>query len=108
MPRKSRKSSDGKITKTSFVLGLPAQMSAKDVVKKAAAAGISLTDKHVYVIRSVSRTKPKKPGRGRKLKRAARSRRADGVEATLRSAIAQVGLSRAKQIFDEVAAVFAG
>jgi hypothetical protein len=59
--------SSKQITKASFVRSLPASLSAADVVKKAKDAGISLTDKHVWAIRSESRTKKaKKAGPAKK------------------------------------------
>jgi hypothetical protein len=115
---KPAKASAKKITKTAFVLGLPRDMSASDVVKKAEASGMLLTEKYVYVIRSSHRGGSKKRGPGRPAKSARRGRRpakratqnrsADGLEQRLRSNIAQLGLDRARQILDEVAAAFAG
>jgi hypothetical protein len=50
MPKKSSKSA--KPTKASFVRGIPSSVPAKEVVAKAKAAGMTLSEKHVYVIRS--------------------------------------------------------
>ena len=57
----AEKTAHKKITKTAFVLGLPQTLAAKDVVEKAKAAGMTLTDKHVYAIRSKSKV-PSKQG----------------------------------------------
>lgn len=46
-----------KQSKTSFVLSLPSEMPAKDVVAKAKEAGISLTEKAVYKTRYLARNK---------------------------------------------------
>lgn len=51
--------------KSAFVRGLPGDMSAKDVVSKAKAAGLTLTENYVYTIRSAAKNKAKKgTGRG--------------------------------------------
>jgi hypothetical protein len=52
MPKKSSKSANAKPTKASFVRGIPSSVPAKEVVAKAKAAGMTLSEKHVYVIRS--------------------------------------------------------
>jgi hypothetical protein len=44
--------------KTKFVLGLPRDMTAKQVVEKAKQQGITITEAHVYKIRSTNKTKP--------------------------------------------------
>lgn len=51
--------------KSAFVRGLPGDMSAKDVVAKAKAGGITLTENYVYTIRSAAKNKSKKGGTGR-------------------------------------------
>jgi len=50
MAKKSQKSA--KPTKASFVRAIPTTVPAKEVVAKAKAAGMTLSEKHVYVIRS--------------------------------------------------------
>jgi hypothetical protein len=60
MPRK-KKSHKPKVNKSAFVRDLPATLSAAEVVQKAKGAGITITDKHVYVIRS--KAKVAKAGR---------------------------------------------
>jgi hypothetical protein len=54
--------------KTKFVMGLPRELSAKQVVEKAKQQGITITEAHVYKIRSTAKSKPAgksagKPGR---------------------------------------------
>jgi hypothetical protein len=51
------------INKTAFVLELPADMSAKEVIDKGKAAGIKLTDRYVYSIRSKAKVRGGNPGR---------------------------------------------
>lgn len=51
-------SESSKVTnKTAFVLNLPASMSAKEVIDKGKAAGIKLTDRYVYSIRSKAKVR---------------------------------------------------
>lgn len=45
------------LTKTAYVLSLPSDLSAKEVAARAKAAGITISDKHVAVIRSIARRK---------------------------------------------------
>src|SRR5688500_11355547 len=79
MPRKANKSG---MTKTAFVLSQPMDMPAKELIKRAKAAGLSnLSEKYVYSVRSAHRTKggkAKSPVRGA---RAARGRGAAVVRA---------------------------
>ena len=64
---KKRHESSKVTNKTAFVLGLPASMSAKEVIDKGKAAGIKLTDRYVYSIRSKAKvrgtTAPARRGR---------------------------------------------
>jgi hypothetical protein len=51
--------------KTKFVLGLPREMSAKQVVDEAKKQGITITEAHVYKIRSTAKAKgPKASAKG--------------------------------------------
>lgn len=107
-------------SKTAFVLGLPADMSAKDAVAKGAAAGIAISEKYFYNIRSMHRGKsgqvrrgpgrpPKKGGPGRTRGRVGRRPAFGGdLESRLRAAIAELGLARSRAILDDVAAAFGG
>jgi hypothetical protein len=52
-------------SKTAFVLSLPAETSAKDVVARAKEQGISLSEAHVYTIRSTAKRGAGKPRGGR-------------------------------------------
>ncbi len=51
--------------KTKFVMGLPREMSAKAVVEKAKQQGITITEAHVYKIRSTAKSKPAGKGAGK-------------------------------------------
>lgn len=100
-------------SKSAFVRGLPRDLSAKEVVEKAAAAGMTLSIAQVYNIRSTS--KPKGGKRGRRAQAApARAAAAPSPaanansEAQLRRLIAEVGLARARHVLAEVGAAFAG
>ena len=50
--------------KTKFVLGLPRDLSAKQVVDEAKKQGITITEAHVYKIRSTAKAKGPKGGKG--------------------------------------------
>lgn len=49
--------------KTKFVLGLARDLSAKEVVEEAKKNGITITEAHVYKIRSTAKAKGKTPGK---------------------------------------------
>jgi len=107
------------LSKSAFVRGLPANMAAGDVVTKAAAVGIKISPKHVYVIRSLEKkraakgqgkavvgkpTQPAKHGRNGKDKgavqpaaRAPRAGNGHDSDRAFRALVLQVGLVRAKQ-----------
>ncbi len=52
--------------KTKFVLGLPRELSAKQVVEEAKKQGIAITEAHVYKIRSTAKAKGKGPAKATK------------------------------------------
>lgn len=58
----AKNSSDKPLTKTAFVRQLPEDMPAKEVVDKAKAAGIELSEAYVYEIRSAAKRAKKKSG----------------------------------------------
>ena len=65
MPKKSSKSAKpAKPTKASFVRAIPTSVPAKEVVAKAKAAGMTLSEKHVYVIRSDAKKRSAKKKAG--------------------------------------------
>lgn len=53
--KKAKKTSSKTPSKSAFVRGLPASMPAKEVVAKAKAAGLTLSDRYVHVIRSIAK-----------------------------------------------------
>jgi hypothetical protein len=55
MAAKKVKKSSSKPSKSAFVRGLPATLPAKEVVAKAKAAGLTLSDRYVHVIRSIAK-----------------------------------------------------
>lgn len=77
-------------------------LPAKEVVARAKSAGIKLTERYVYVIRSSDKAKAKSRGmvtvRGRGRGRGG----AGGEDRLLRQAIAQLGLRRSREIFEEI------
>ncbi len=91
--------------KSEFVRSLDPAIPAAEVVALAEKRGLKLTTGLVYNIRSASsRTKASRKPSG-KWRVAATD---DSAEAQLRAAIAQIGLSRARQILEEVEDTFAG
>ena len=57
LSRMKAKKNTKPVNKTAFVKNLPQTMPAKDVVAKAKAAGITLTEMYVYSIRSKSKAR---------------------------------------------------
>jgi len=53
--KKAKKLTSKTPSKSAFVRGLPASMPAKEVVAKAKAAGLTLSDRYVHVIRSIAK-----------------------------------------------------
>jgi hypothetical protein len=112
--KKSAKKTSGKFgAKADFIRSQPESMSAKDIVDAAAKQGLKISVNHVYNLRTSAAKKtdapvssvpaPKRgPGRPRALSGGG------NVEQQLRAAIAEVGLQRAREIFDAVAAAFRG
>ena len=112
MPR--TKATGKKVNKSAFVRSLPRSMTAKEVVAKGKAQGITLSVPLVYVARAQAKKKTGKrgPGRPRKNAAPAAAAAASGVEGLLRAAAAEIGLSRAIAILaeqrDAVRAVLGG
>ncbi len=97
--------------KSEFVRSLESTIPAAEVVALAEKRGLKLTTAFVYNIRSASNAGARnaRSRSGLRITPQDRPQRLDGnVEAQLRAAIAQVGLSRALQILAEVEATFAG
>ena len=102
MPKKTAKAAaPKKQTKTAYVLSLPRTLSAKEVVAKGKAAGISLSDAHVYAIRSAKKRKaggkttPKTTHATHKNHRAVGTH---GAEDLLKAAAAALGLPHALKV----------
>ncbi len=103
--------------KSAFIKSQPLTMTAKEVVEAAKAKGITLSENLVYAAgasakgnggaskkaKGATKAKP-----GPKPKKAATSKASSSLEATLRNAIAQVGLSRAREILAQVEKAFSG
>jgi hypothetical protein len=109
MPKKKSAPTMTKVTnKTAFVLGFPASTSAKDVISKGKAAGITLTDRYVYSIRSKAKTRGSSvpARRGRPPKNAATSNGNGGFykpnggsgEARFVDLALDLGLARAEKL----------
>lgn len=116
-PKKGRRGPRGPRagSKTSFILGQPSEMLAKDVVAAGAKAGLEFSDKFVWSVRSAAKSKgapivaaptsakalPPKRGPGRPKKVAASSSglgATNGLEEKLFSLALEVGIARAEAI----------
>lgn len=120
--KKSINKNSGKFgAKAEFIRSQPASMSAKEVVEAAKKVGLKVTVNHVYNIRAAGKkdggfapprsgpapSQPTASRRGRSPASAGGAASA-ALEAQLRRAIAEVGLQRAREIFDSVESVFVG
>ena len=109
----------GGINKAAFVRSLPATMRAKEVAEKAKDAGISISEKYVYTIRSNVKSAKgapvaakKKAGRPAGSKTAARpaaepaaapaAAPASGGEIQFRTYALEIGVGRARKILDDM------
>ena len=97
--------------KSEFVRSLDPSIPAAEVVAMAEKRGLKLTTGLVYNIRSASNASLRGSRARMAQKPIAKWRNGttdDNAEAQLRAAIAQIGLSRARQILEEVEETFAG
>lgn len=97
--------------KSEFVRSLDPSIPAAEVVALAEKRGLKLTTGLVYNIRSASNAALRGNRARLAQKPIAKWRNGisdDAAEAQLRAAIAQIGLSRARQILEEVEETFAG
>jgi hypothetical protein len=119
--RQSNKNSSKFGAKAEYIRSQPASMSAKEVVEAAKKVGLKVTVNHVYNIRAAAKKEgafgPPRSVPAPSTNQPAGSRRGRGpasapasaaLEAQLRRAIAEVGLQRAREIFDSVESVFVG
>lgn len=102
MPRKKSATGKRTVNKSAFVRTQPTGMSAREVVQKGAAQGITLSEKYVYNIRAKAKAQGRVgagPGRpGRKPGRPKGSRNAGSGSAAERLAelALELGLTRAE------------
>jgi len=88
-----------RVNKAQFVRSLPTGMPAKEVVTKAAAAGIKISEKYVYNTRSSARGK----GAVKTVGAPAAARvSGGGSEASFRKLVLSLGLERANALMAEV------
>ncbi|HMA91306.1 MAG TPA: hypothetical protein VKP30_01415 [Polyangiaceae bacterium] len=116
--KKTGKKVTGKFgAKADFIRNQPESMSAKEIVEAAAKQGIKISVNHVYNLRTAAAKKGEPGGKGtamlapkRGVGRPPRAAAGGGtdVERQLRAAIAEVGLQRAREIFEAVAVAFRG
>jgi hypothetical protein len=91
--------------KSEFVRSLDRAIPAAEVIALAERRGMKISAGFVYNVRSNSNVKANGSGALRKRRTATKL---GSAEQTLRAAIAQVGLAKAREILDEVEATFAG
>src|SRR5262245_40490743 len=113
MPTETTKASP-KQNKSAFVRNLPPKLPAKEVVARAKKAGITLSEKYVYVIRSNSHKKRRR-GPGRPAGSTSSSRSAmpsSSAEREFRRLAIEIGVGRAEALLGEtrkkVALIIAG
>jgi len=113
MPKKSAKkspsqSAKNKISKAAFVRSFPSATPAKEVVAKAKAQGITLSDAYVYNVRATSKAGKSKQSPKRTAASSSRKGRTvtvkvgggRGVEDLLRAVAAELGLARAIAVLE--------
>lgn len=94
--------------KSAFVRNLPGDMSAKDVVAKAKAAGLTLTENYVYTIRSAAKNKAKKgtgrgPGRPKGSRSAVTSLGSNGsLEKRFMESALEIGIGNAEKLLAQL------
>jgi hypothetical protein len=93
-------------SKTAFVLSLPPTLSAKEVLAKGKAAGLKLSEKYVYVIRSKAKAggkrKGRRPGKGKGTPSVAGL--AGAIDARFATLVLDIGLARADAILKNLRA----
>jgi hypothetical protein len=94
--------------KSEFVRSLDRSLSAAEVVALAEKKGLRLTPAFVYNIRSADSTRSPARGSRKAGYTNGKAPLTGSPEAQLRTAIAQIGLARARQILEEVEDTFAG
>lgn len=104
-PAKKRAAPFG--AKSELIRRLPPDMPAKQVVEEGRKVGLRFTAAYVYRLRSRDQVKSKTVGPGLDAGASpAVGRDPDGLVTRLRSAIMQIGLARARKVFEELEAEF--
>jgi hypothetical protein len=100
MPRKKSPAGKRTVNKSAFVRSQPTNMSAREVVQKGEAQGITLSEKYVYNIRAKAKAMGRVgagPGRpGRRPGRPAGARASGSAEERLVDLALEVGLAKAE------------
>ena len=120
MPKKKSTGSapaETPVSKTQFVLDIPATTPAEEVVAKAAEKGLSISKGYVYSIRARSKAGKgggkKRPGRPSNASKAAPAPKSAGtaprgssLDLQLANIIAEIGLVRAEEVLKNVRSKF--
>jgi hypothetical protein len=103
-PARSKTTSAVPQSKAGFVRAQSANLTAREVVDKAKAGGITLTTTYVYNVRGKSkkrRAKARPASRTSNKPRATNGARAGGAEDVLRAVAAEIGLARAIALLED-------
>jgi hypothetical protein len=101
----TKKTSTGKkakVSKTAFVRSLPPEMSAKEVVEKAKAQNITLSEAYVYTLRSSFRRAGSNRASSLSASAKGHGTSSRSSEATFRRLVLDLGVQRARELLSEV------
>jgi hypothetical protein len=108
MPRKKSPTGKRTVNKSAFVRTQPTGMSARDVVAKGAAQGITLSEKYVYNIRAKAKAQgrigagPGRPGRKPGRPAGSRSAASGSAEERLVDLALELGLTKAEGLLSRL------
>ncbi|HEV8245192.1 MAG TPA: hypothetical protein VGP93_05465 [Polyangiaceae bacterium] len=97
----------GGASASEFIRSLPRDQPAKEVVLAGAKKGLEFSANLVYAVRASAAKRAGSSKRGRKPARG-RGGASSNLEGALRNAIALLGLTRSREILQEVEAAFSG
>lgn len=93
----SRGKQNGLMSKRAFVLSLPLDLPAKEVIERAAQQGIKLKDTYVYVVRSNAKKKPASKARNNGLGLTS----TNSAELEFRRLALELGLGKSRELLQE-------
>ena len=90
------------MSKADFILGLPLDVPAVEVMKRGAARGISLSMAHIHTVRSQARTKARKSVPAKVEVETSRRKAPSNLEQRLLETAAELGLVRALKLITDL------